>query len=277
VKGVNLQLGGVWAVMRNQNEGQMAKIAELEIMVNKLQEGLQNREIVLDAFKEKLLQSESVLEEERTKRVDNQKLSSEERISRSAEAEAHREEMWKMRDAVEEIRRTNARFAIECEQAVVAEQSAVRESEVAMQEQMRTEEENRLMGDRLEKAEHEREQLQKQVQQLSLALEKTEVQRDTHCAHADLLLKEKNRYGAEVARLRRENETLQLTVMEGNPQQFVTPRKSAPRSAQKEHRAPYTPSSATRITPPRARRSRPPLGRQQRSACCCPLRWRGMS
>jgi hypothetical protein len=38
---------------------------------------------------------------------------------------------------------TNARFAIECEQAVVAEQSAVRASEVAMQEQMRTEEENR--------------------------------------------------------------------------------------------------------------------------------------
>jgi hypothetical protein len=50
------------------------------------------------------------------------------------------------------------------------------------------------MGNRLERAEHEREQLQKQVQQLSLALEKTEVQRDTHCAHADLLLKEKNRY-----------------------------------------------------------------------------------
>jgi hypothetical protein len=54
VKGVNLQLGGVWAVMRNQNEGQMAKIAELEVMVNELQEGLQNREIVLDAFKEKV-------------------------------------------------------------------------------------------------------------------------------------------------------------------------------------------------------------------------------
>jgi hypothetical protein len=61
-----------------------------------------------------LLQSESILEEERTKRVDNQKLSSEERVSRSAEAEAHREEMWRMRDAIEEIRRKVSLF-VSCE------------------------------------------------------------------------------------------------------------------------------------------------------------------
>eukprot|EP00976_Prorocentrum_cordatum_P050987 1029816-Prorocentrum_minimum.AAC.3 len=65
VKGVNLQLGGVWAHMRNQTEGQVTQIVELEAQVESLNEELRNRAIVLDAYKEKVRDADSLHERRR--------------------------------------------------------------------------------------------------------------------------------------------------------------------------------------------------------------------
>jgi hypothetical protein len=63
----------------------------------------------------------------------------------------------------------------------------------AILEKQRSDEELRLLVDRCEAAESERETLRRQVDRLQAGLDKTTTQRDNHCAHAEILLKEKNR------------------------------------------------------------------------------------
>ena len=54
VRAVNLQLGGVWAHMREETAAHAGRIADLEASDISLRDELQSRSVALDAFKEKV-------------------------------------------------------------------------------------------------------------------------------------------------------------------------------------------------------------------------------
>mmetsp|Transcript_9940 Transcript_9940/g.13510 ORF Transcript_9940/g.13510 Transcript_9940/m.13510 type:complete len:207 (+) Transcript_9940:1-621(+) len=107
---------------------------------------------------------------------------------------------------IQNLQAENVSLAARATAAVGSEREALRIMQGAVTERDRTEEEVRVLGERLESSEEERERVASLLEHTESELKKATSQRDNHCAHAELILKEKNRYGAELAKLKREME-----------------------------------------------------------------------
>jgi chromosome segregation ATPase len=113
-----------------------------------------------------LLQVETQLTEERMRRVEVERTAEKEREARGKEVLMHRELIGTLKEQVAELRETNLRTAQERHAAMEEEAAARGSMHAAILEKQRTEEELRLLVDRCEAAESEREQLRRRVDRL---------------------------------------------------------------------------------------------------------------
>jgi hypothetical protein len=109
---------------------------------------------------------ETQLTEERMRRVDVERTAEKEREARGKEVLMHRELIGTLKEQVADLREDNLRTAQERHAAMEEEAAARGGMHAAILEKQRTEEELRLLVDRCEAAESEREQLRRQVDRL---------------------------------------------------------------------------------------------------------------
>ncbi|KAK3254463.1 hypothetical protein CYMTET_36322 [Cymbomonas tetramitiformis] len=127
-----------------------------------------------------------------------------EQSSRAQERSQLAQDAESLRDRLAELEGENASATRERFGALEEERAAILAKDLAVQDKERVEQEIRSMCERLLKAEADSERLQIENDGLRNDLEKASKQRDNHCAHAELLLKEKNRLGVQLAGFKKE-------------------------------------------------------------------------